>query len=226
MKHTKQTERLDVFLEFDFEYYKKRPKITLTTDTMFAMKQPLPNQSSLWKQFKTGNQTAFSSLYRHFYPSMYFFALKATCDPEEAQECVQELFVTLWNRRQQLGDVSQVKAYLFRSLRRLIHRRSSTRAMETTGPVSDSVSLTFSPEDFLIRQEDATYQQDTLAAVLNQLPPRQREAVYLKYYENLSYSQIAEVLRINYQSAVNLVYQAFRQLRQQPTLRQLVRLAK
>ena len=157
---------------------------------------------------------------------MYFFALKATGSPEEAQECVQELFVTLWNRRERLGDVSQVKAYLFRSLRRLIHRHGSSRTAKAAHPIDDSVLLTFSPEDFLIRQEDASYQQETLAEVLNRLPPRQREAIYLKYYEDLSYSQIAEVLRINYQSAVNLVYQAFQQLRQQPTLRQLTRLAR
>lgn len=185
----------------------------------------LPNQRRLWKRFKKGSQDAFSIVYRHFYPSLYFFALKATGHPEEARECVQELFVVLWNSRERLGDVSDVKPYLFTSLRRTIYRHQS-RSTDAVGLTDSCLSLTFSPEDFLIQQEDNAYRQDTLAAVLNRLPARQREAVYLKYYEDLSYQQIAKVLQINYQSAVNLVYQAFQNLRQQPTLQRLLVLSK
>ena len=181
-----------------------------------------PNQSLLWKKFKRGNQLAFAKLYHEFYSSLYFFALKATHCPETAKEYVQELFVTLWDSRQRLGDVSDIKPYLFKSLRRIIYRQESARSQPVTMLLADSVELTFSPEDFLIRQEDETYRQDTLAAVLNGLPARQREVVYLKYYEDLSYNQIAEVLQINYQSVVNLVHQAFKQLKQQSHLQQLL----
>ena len=182
----------------------------------------LYDQEVIWKKFKQGDQSAFSMLYRHFYSSLYFYALKATGDQEDAQECVQELFVTLWNSRSRLSDVSGIKPYLFKSLRGIIQRHLSPRFICTALSPDDSYALSFSPEDFLIRQEDDTYRQDTLAEMLNQLPTRQREAVYLKYYEELSYPQIAEVLQINYQSVVNLIYQAFRQLKKQPNLRKLV----
>ena len=182
----------------------------------------LPNQKVLWRKFKRGNQAAFSVFYHHYYPSLYLFARKITPPPEDAQECVQELFVTLWNSRQRLGDVSHIKPYLFKSLRRIIHRHASARFDRTSLVTDDRHVLTFSPEDFLIRQEDDAYRQETMATVLNGLPPRQREAVYLKYYEDLSYPQIAEVLHINYQSAVNLIYQALQQLKQQPALQQLL----
>ena len=179
---------------------------------------------NLWKKFKRGNQAAFEALYHQHYTSLYFFALKATAHPEEAQECVQELFVTLWNRRENLGDVTEIKPYLFKSLRRLIYRYTAARTQPTTLIAYESCALTFSPEDFVIKAEDDAYRQDTLAKVLNSLPPRQREAVYLKYYEDLTYPQIAEVLHINYQSAVNLIYQALQQLRQQSALQKLISL--
>lgn len=182
----------------------------------------LSNQADLWKKFKNGNQSAFSTLYHHHYASLYFYALKATGYPATAQECVQDLFVTLWNSRERLGDVLQVKPYLFKSLRGIIHRAASSQPNHTDLSSEARYALTFSPEDFLIQQEDDAYRQDTLTEVLNRLPARQREAVYLKYYEDLSYPQIAEILQINYQSAVNLIYQAFQQLKQQPALRQLI----
>ena len=182
----------------------------------------LGNQQALWQAFKEGNQSAFATLYRHLYSPLYFYALKATADADEARECVQELFVTLWKSRQRLGNVTRVKAYCFKSLRGIIQRSQSRRLSQTHLSSDQTGGWVFSPEDFMIRQEDDTYREDTLATVLNQLPPRQREAVYLKYYEGLSYVQIAEVLHINYQSAVNLVYQAFQNLKQQPVLQKLL----
>lgn len=181
-----------------------------------------PNQALVWKNFKQGDQSAFSDLYHHFYAPLYFYALKSIGCPSQAEECVQDLFVTLWNRRERLGDVQQVKPYLFKALRSIIRRLPSpTTDLLSIANERDYV-MTFSPEDFLIQREDDAYRQDTLATVLNRLPTRQREVVYLKYYEDLSYQQIAEVLNINYQSVVNLIYQAFKKLKQQPTLRQLI----
>ena len=186
----------------------------------------LPDQVLVWKNFKRGDQGAFSALYRHYYASLYFYALKSTGSAPQAQESVQDLFVTLWNRRERLGDVQQVKPYLFKALRSILRRLP----VPHNDPLSDiseaGHAMSFSPEDFLIQQEDDAYRQDTLARVLNGLPPRQREAVYLKYYEDLSYQQIAEVLHINYQSVVNLIYQAFKKLKKQPVLQKLVSVEK
>lgn len=182
----------------------------------------LPDQVLVWKKFKSGDEGAFSALYRHHYASLYFYALKSTGSAPQAQESVQDLFVTLWNRRERLGDVQQVKPYLFKALRSIL-RRLPTRHNDPLSDASEAGrAMSFSPEDFLIKQEDDAYRQDTLARLLNGLPPRQREAVYLKYYEDLSYQQIAEVLHINYQSVVNLVYQAFKELKKQPVLQKLV----
>ena len=186
----------------------------------------LPDQVLVWKNFKRGDQGAFSALYRHYYASLYFYALKSTGSAPQAQESVQDLFVTLWNRRERLGDVQQVKPYLFKALRSIL-RRLPVPHNDLLSDISEAGhAMSFSPEDFLIQQEDDAYRQDTLARVLNGLPPRQREAVYLKYYEDLSYQQIAEVLHINYQSVVNLIYQAFKELKKQPVLQKLVSVEK
>lgn len=182
----------------------------------------LPNQVLVWKKFKQGSQSAFSDLYHRHYASLYFYALKSTGCATLAQECVQDLFVNLWNRRAHLSDVQQVKPYLFKALRSILCRlpKSSNDLLRAATDAANQ-AMTFSPEDFMIQREEDAYRQDTLATLLNGLPARQREVVYLKYYEDLSYQQIAEVLHINYQSVVNLVYQAIKQLKQQPALRKL-----
>lgn len=181
----------------------------------------LPDQKELWKKFQKGNRQAFEMIYREFYASLYYYALKITSDKLLAQECVQDLFITLWRTKKGLTGVSNIKPYLFKSLNRLIARsaRSLNGGLQV---IKNETGLTFSPEDLLIEQEDGRYKREVLTNVLNSLPARQREVIYLKYYEDMSYSEIAETLQINYQSVINLIYKGFRRLRDKTSLKKLI----
>ena len=181
----------------------------------------LANQEKLWKDFKQGNRQAFELIYRKHYPSLYQYALKVTASKSLAQEYVQDLFVTLWKRRKGLADVTNIKAYLFKSLNRLIARSSRSFYSGFQTIKSDS-SFTFSPEELLIELEHDLYKREILTNVLNSLPSRQRQVIYLKYYEDMSYAEIADTLQINYQSVINLIYKGFKKLRDKATLKKLV----
>ena len=181
----------------------------------------LPDQKELWKKFQKGNRHAFEMIYREFYASLYYYALKITSDKPLAQECVQDLFITLWRTKKRLTGVSNIKPYLFKSLNRLI-ARSAPSLNSGLQVVKNETGLTFSPEDLLIEQEDDRYKREVLTDVLNSLPARQREVIYLKYYEDMSYSEIAETMQINYQSVINLIYKGFRKLRDKTSLKKLI----
>ncbi|MDN5213304.1 sigma-70 family RNA polymerase sigma factor [Fulvivirgaceae bacterium BMA12] len=182
---------------------------------------PAFNQRVLWKKFKKGNRQAFEAIYHEYYASLYFYALKMTANRSLAQECVQDLFVTLWKTRKGLADISSIKPYLFKSLNRLVARSAPSFY---GGPFSTKpkIDIAFSPEDLLIEQQDDLHKRETLTTVLNSLPARQKEVIYLKYYEELSYAEIAETLHINYQSVINLMYKAFKRLRLKTALKRLI----
>ena len=180
------------------------------------------NQRELWKKFKKGNRQAFETIYREYYSSLYFYALKVTASKPLARECVQDLFVTLWKTKKGLAEISNIKPYLFKSLNRLI-ARSAPSFYGGLMSAENKIDLTFSPEELLIEREDGLYKKEILTAVLNSLPPRQKEVIYLKYYEGLSYAEIADTLQINYQSVINLIYKAFKKLRLKGSLKRLIR---
>ena len=181
----------------------------------------LVNQKKLWKRFKKGNRQAFELIYRQYYPSLYHYALKVTSNKPVAQECVQDLFITLWRTRKGLAEISNIKPYLFKSLSRLMIRsaKSFQNGLRTT---ESETGLTFSPEELLIEQENDLHKREVLTTVLNSLPARQRQVIYLKYYEEMSYNEMAEALQINYQSVINLIYKAFRKLRDKTSLKKFV----
>jgi RNA polymerase sigma factor (sigma-70 family) len=70
-----------------------------------------------------------------------------------------------------------------------------------------------SQEDILINEETNIQLQQQIARILNGLPKRQREILFLKYYDGWSYGQISEISGIKYQSVVNHVHRAVTQIR-------------
>jgi RNA polymerase sigma-70 factor (ECF subfamily) len=84
-----------------------------------------------------------------------------------------------------------------------------------TIPLTDNNEIAFewSHEQFLIDQQDSVERKRLVLNALGHLSNRQKEIVYLKYYQNLSYEEVSEIMNINYQVARNLLYQAIKSLK-------------
>jgi len=188
-----------------------------------ADSQMYNSESQCWKAFLHGNHHAFEQLFKHNYNALYHYALRFHHHEHLAKECVQQLFCQLWLSRERLSAVENVKAYLFKALRTYLNRES-VHLQRMTVLDNHRQPITFSPEDIIVEDESDTYRQKIVADTLNVLPQRQREVIYLKYYENMNYPEIADVLQINYQSVVNLVFRAIKRLRQEDQLRKIAAL--
>jgi len=57
-----------------------------------------------------------------------------------------------------------------------------------------------------------------MSKLLNKLPKRQKEAIYLKYYSGLKATEISEVMNINYQSVVNILHKALKNLKEEVSI--------
>jgi len=180
----------------------------------------------LWIRALDGDADAFQNIHRELFSGLYYYALKLLQDGELANDAVQELFVRLWERRNSIGPMRKVKPYFFTALRRQILnqlRNNQTRELKVnTLPGPD---IDFSPEEIVVRNEEYESLQARIAALLNELPKRQKEVIYLHYFEEMDYTQIAEVMGIHYQSVLNLTQKALQKLRQADLLPVLFSLA-
>jgi RNA polymerase sigma factor (sigma-70 family) len=178
------------------------------------------NESLLWSQFVCGDEAGFTELFRHFSKPLFNYGIKIVSDKELLKECLQELFVNLWHSRQKLApDVTSVQSYLFLSFKRLLlkKKRKGLRIIPLSNTDSGDFLADYSIEQLLIEKENATEQERRLLTALSQLTARQKEAIYLKFYQNMSYEEIGEVMNINYQSLRSLVYKAIKMMHQQLT---------
>jgi RNA polymerase sigma factor (sigma-70 family) len=179
-----------------------------------------------WMLALEGDTNAFHSIHRELFRGLYEYALKLLQDAQLAEDAVQELFVKVWVKRAAIGPLQKVKPYFFTALRRqVLNHLRNRRSRELRIGSLPRPDIEFSPEEIVVRDEEYVTLQGKIAAVLNELPKRQKEVIYLHYFEEMDYTQIAEVMGIHYQSVLNLTQKALRKLRSADLLTVLVALA-
>lgn len=153
----------------------------------------------------------------HFhFKGLLNYGFKFVKDEAFVKDCIQEVFIDLWHSRQRVAEPTHVRAYLLVSLRRKIARnRRSLRLGGDSPALSEeyTFSIEFSPEWWMIKEETLARKAQMISEMLNALPPRQREVIYLKYYQDLSREEISAMLNITPQTVSNLLQMAYSQLR-------------
>jgi len=168
-----------------------------------------------WRRFKEGDVKALESIYRTYIKSLINFGLKITDDLDLVKDSIQDMFIELWKYRQNLTDICEPQFYLFRALRNKLSRAMSRQSFVGIGEMqlsSDDMPTTYVELEILAREQEMQTRA-TLQQLLERLPKRQQEAVYLRFYCNFSYEAIASIKDMNYQSVLNLIQRALKTLR-------------
>lgn len=168
------------------------------------------DDQALWAAMRAGDESAFDVLYNRYFQVLFSYG-KRLAGEGIVGDAIQELFITIWRQRRTLGQALSVKFYLFRSLRREIVRirRSEHPQHEDWEELDERLlPVQLSPESVMAGNEETIEQAKQLRRWLDQLPPRQNEALLLRYYHNLEYAEVAEILHIKEQTARNLVQKA------------------
>jgi RNA polymerase sigma factor (sigma-70 family) len=173
------------------------------------------SDAKIWEELKQDDENAFSLLFKRYYPVMMNYGRSITTHHYLVGDCIQEVFSDLWICRNNLVIPDSVKAYLLSALRKRISRKIERDKIFSNSSGIENIEFTanFTILDQKILDEEIAQQAKYLNSLINQLPPRQKEALYLRYTQQLSVEEVAETLQINYQSAANLLHRTLTQLR-------------
>ncbi len=160
--------------------------------------------SDLWALFINGDQTAFHTIYSFYYQMLYNFG-KRFLKSEEVEDCIHDTFLNILKYKSSEIEVSNVKAYLFKCLRNQIYKVKKTTSLEFD---LNEGTVTYEDDD---QDKELVLQQ--LKTIIDKLSPREREIVYLKYFQNFNNIEISELLEINYQTVRNTLANAIKKLR-------------
>lgn len=175
-------------------------------------------EAKLWESFKNGDKDAFVLIYRYYFKTLANYGSRFTSDVLLLEDAVQDLFVSLWKRREQLGNLGHVdspKFYLMRALRNQLMRNARNDIFEQSENMDDFLDqlVSLSSEQQMIDQEHALDQVQKVRYAVSNLSPRQQEAINLRFYHGMSLDQIAEIMGINKQATSNMLFKAYTTLR-------------
>ena len=173
------------------------------------------SDETIWYFFKKGEVSAFTLLFKKFYPQLHAYGLKISNNTCVTEDCLQNFFIQLFEEREKQVIIKNLKAYLFVSFKRRLMKQLQRQLKHI--PISETqvlnTNFTFSEEELSIHQEIQFLCTKTLKVLLNTLSPRQKEVIYLKYYSGMRTTDIAEIMDMNYQSVSNVLQKAMANLR-------------
>ena len=170
--------------------------------------------NELWRMLMGADIDAGEELYVRYYDLLYNYGMKYCRDEEFIKDCIQELFVKIYLHPYR-SDVEYVRSYLLKSMTHIIFDRY--RSVKRVIPLTD---LTFDVfEDVSDEMDESIMSDDDLLMFYKlkhaqtELTDKQKRIIYLRFVQRLSYKEIAAVLDINVQSAMNSVHRAVCKLR-------------
>lgn len=173
---------------------------------------PKIDEIKLWDEFRGGDQSAFAQLYQEYVNVLFHYCIHFSPDRALIKDCIHDLFVELWRHRQNIGPTTSVRFYLMASIKRKLVRHITADQKfcnpDDLRPGEGFTDSDRSHEMTLVHQEEESHINDCLSRAMERLPRRQREAVYLKFYENMGNDEISKMMNINIQSVYNLIFGA------------------
>lgn len=165
----------------------------------------------LWNASVQGNEEAFGMLFKRHYNLLFQYGNKICADKEMVEDNIQELFTELWRKKPE-QSLQSVKSYLLHALKYKLYKSfRDKQPVYTLEEETDHFEI--SRETFLIKEQDDQQRIKKILEAIDQLPPRQKEIIYLKIYKGLSYEEVSEIMQINYQVMRNLLCQALKTFR-------------
>lgn len=171
---------------------------------------------SYWRQFShNDDDEAFAQIYSHYVSRLYAYGLGLGFDASVCKDAVQDVFLKFYSTKHELTHIENLQFYLFRSMRnRLLDIKKQRDAFQPL----DSNEIPFATEitilDHLVNNEESNFLKNKVESLLSKLTARQREAIYLRYMQNMEYDEIAGMLKMAPQSVRQLVHRGLKSIRE------------
>lgn len=173
--------------------------------------QTTPDET-LIGEIRIGNEAVLETVFRQYYALLCQYARPILGDADEAEEVVQNVFLTIWERRESLLITTSLRAYLYRAVHnRCLNRlhQQSVQAGHRQQAATELYADVSSPTQSLLADELST----RLHRAIGRLPEQCRRAFELSRFDELSYKEIADRLGIATKTVENQIGKALRILR-------------
>lgn len=170
-------------------------------------------QSEIWEQISVGNEQAYVQAYTYYYKRFYNYGKKFTENVLLLEDVVQEALFTIWDKRTLIKTLNYPASYFYNAFRYQLFYKLK-QSQKTILENIDAFDLEFSGEQVLIKKENDQMLENKLKDALNTLTSKQKEAIFLRFYEGLSYDEVAAILNITTKATYKIMARALEKLKE------------
>lgn len=169
--------------------------------------------NQIWEKIKAGNKCALKDLYDLYQADLVRYGNKINPDEQLVEDAIQDTFISIWKYRSSVSAPASVKSYIIKAFRNhlinIIKSRSAT--IYTEESLNFSFEIGF--DDKIIENEDANILSDKINSAISKLSNRQREIIYYRFYENLTFQEIGELMDMQTRATYKLMARAITSLK-------------
>lgn len=175
----------------------------------------LHTDEQLLQQMADGERQAFTLLYRRYWEDLFVTAARALRGKEEAADVVQDVFLSLWNRRNELNLEGSLAAYLHTSVRyKCIHyiEKNITRRDYLVHFAEMIISAASSNAELNLQVKEI---EQTVNKTVAKMPPKMQEVYNLSRRQHLSYKEISDSMNISVETVKKHIHHALHLIRKE-----------
>jgi RNA polymerase sigma factor (sigma-70 family) len=180
------------------------------------LKNDIQLEAQWLQRLQQNDEQALAAIMRKYYNALFNYGSRFTHDHALVKDCIQEVFISLWQRRENATTILSARYYLLRAIKNKVLKSLHQNKLQTGLPEADEAYdflQEFSVEKLIIDKQLSEEQALILRKTLSQLSKRQHELIYLKFYQHLDHAQIAGLMNLSRQSVYNLLHEAIQKLR-------------
>jgi RNA polymerase sigma factor (sigma-70 family) len=173
-------------------------------------------EALLLQRLQQNDEQALAAIMRKYYTALYNYGARFTNDDALVKDCIQEVFISLWQRRENAAGILSPRYYLLRAVKNKVLKSLHKHTINAGSIESESAYdflQEYSIEKLIIDKQMSEEQATILRKTMAQLSKRQHELIYLKFYQHLDHAQIAGLMNLNRQSVYNLLHETIQKLR-------------
>jgi RNA polymerase sigma factor (sigma-70 family) len=169
------------------------------------------NDTQIWKRISKGDIKSFEFIYETYSEDLFRYGQKLTLNREFIEDSIHDTFLYVWENKEILEIRSSLKFYFIKIFKRKLFKKlkelKCSSSFEVNGePWEDSI------QELLLEKQIILESNKNVRSAINNLSDRQREAIFLRYIEGLSYEQVANLMDMKVESLYNLISKSLKNL--------------
>lgn len=147
------------------------------------------------KKFRNGDEQAFNLIVRKYQKKVYWIVRKMVIDHDEADDVTQEIFIKIYSSLKDFRGDSKFFTYLYKiTINFSLNRITKNKNISNRTTVINDDTMGIAGDETELQNMDSELKTKILTEAIHQLPAQQRAVFNMRFYDNLSYDEIAEIL--------------------------------